>query len=112
MAIMALAITAMANTAMANMAMAVMVMAIMAMDHGALKPTPTSATGIQRLAAMLVMIQWVAGTATMKPRTGVSMGMTTMAAGWVLGARTKAWEAVQLPMADPSLRLVKMSAPM
>merc|ERR1711936_1148438 len=54
MAIMALAITAMAITAMA----------IMAMDHGALKPTPTSATGIQRLAAMLVMIQWVAGTAT------------------------------------------------
>merc|ERR1711936_216299 len=59
MAIMALAITAMAITAMADM-----VMAIMAMDHGALKPTPTSATGIQRLAAMLVMIQWVAGTAT------------------------------------------------
>merc|ERR1712212_719545 len=49
---------------MAIMALAIMAMAIMAMDHGALKPTPTSATGIQRLAAMLVMIRWVAGTAT------------------------------------------------
>merc|ERR1719370_2773249 len=64
MAIMALATTAMAITAMAIMAMEAMDMAIMAMDHGALKPTPTSATGIQRLAAMLVMIHWVVGTAT------------------------------------------------
>merc|ERR1712212_50865 len=54
MAIMALAITA----------MVIMAMAIMVMDHGALKPTHTSATGIQRSAAMLVMIRWVAGTAT------------------------------------------------
>merc|ERR1711936_909239 len=59
-----MAIMALANTAMAIMAMEAMDMAIMAMDHGALKPTPTSATGIQRLAAMLVMIHWVAGTAT------------------------------------------------
>merc|ERR1711990_265976 len=59
MAIMALATTAMAITAMANMAMA-----IMAMDLIALNPTTRSATGIQRLAAMLVMIRWVAGTAT------------------------------------------------
>merc|ERR1719370_873508 len=57
MAIMALVTTAMAITAMANMAMANTAMAIMVMDHGALKPTPTSATGIQRLAAMLVMIR-------------------------------------------------------
>merc|ERR1711990_1400427 len=54
MAIMALATTAMAITAMA----------IMAMDLIALNPTTRSATGIQRLAAMLVMIRWVAGTAT------------------------------------------------
>merc|ERR1719370_1054812 len=64
MAIMALVNTAMAITAMAVMVMAIMAMAIMVMDHGALKPTPTSATGIQRSAAMLVMIRWVAGTAT------------------------------------------------
>merc|ERR1711990_620584 len=64
MAIMALATTAMAITAMANMAMENMAMAIMAMDLIALNPTTRSATGIQRLAAMLVMIRWVAGTAT------------------------------------------------
>ena len=29
---------------------------------------------------------------------GVSMGMTPTAVGWGLGARTKAWEAAQLPM--------------
>merc|ERR1711990_231431 len=49
---------------MAIMALATTAMAIMAMDLIALNPTTRSATGIQRLAAMLVMIRWVAGTAT------------------------------------------------
>lgn len=61
---------------------------------------------------MTVATECVDQIATMKPRTGVSMGMTPTAVGWELGARTKAWEAAHLPMVDQSLRLVKMFAPM
>jgi len=80
----------------------------------------------------LVMIRWVAGMATtaskrktmmvatvcvdriatMKPKTGVIWDLTPMGVGWAIGARTKAWEDVHLPIMDQRWLLVRMSAPM
>jgi len=69
----------------------------------------TATTVSKRRMSMMVAMECVDRIATMKLRTGVIWDLTPMGVGWAIGARTKAWEDVHLPIMR--WLLVRMSAP-